>query len=114
MKRNDISLYQPVMNSWFLTGFSDAEASFFILIEHNTKYKTNWRVKAVFSIGLHKKDKVLLEQIKTYFDGGSIYTKHGPQTIQYRVESVKDLEVRHKSFWFLSTFDSKEGWLYFI
>lgn len=44
------------LNPWFITGFSDAESSFSILIQHNDKYKTNWRIKLIFAIGLHKKD----------------------------------------------------------
>jgi hypothetical protein len=39
---------KPNMNPWFLTGFTDAECSFSILIQYNVKYKTHWRVKAVF------------------------------------------------------------------
>jgi hypothetical protein len=44
-----------------------------------------------FKITLHQKDKALLEQIKTYFCAGSISSKQGAQTIQYSVQSVKDL-----------------------
>jgi len=46
----------------------------------------------IFTITLHEKDKGILEQIKNYYGVGYI-TKHGPNTIQYRVKSVKDLEV---------------------
>jgi hypothetical protein len=31
----------PITNPWFITGFADAEGSFSILIQHNTKFKTN-------------------------------------------------------------------------
>jgi hypothetical protein len=41
---------------------------------------------------LHQKDKALLEQIKTYFCVGDIY-KSGPQLLQFRVNSAKDLKV---------------------
>ena len=46
----------------------------------------------MFQIGLHDKDKALLEQIKTYFDLGSI-TKQGLNSTQYRVNTVKDLSI---------------------
>jgi LAGLIDADG endonuclease len=52
------------LNPWFITGFTDAEGCFSILIQPNTNYKTNWRVKAIFTILLHIKDIVLLENIK--------------------------------------------------
>ena len=29
------------LDPWFITGFSDAEGSFSILIQHNTKFNTN-------------------------------------------------------------------------
>jgi hypothetical protein len=35
-------LHQSSMNPWFLTGFTDAEGSFSILIQPNVNYKTNW------------------------------------------------------------------------
>jgi len=47
-------------------------------------------VKASFQIRLHSKDKALLEQIKSYFCAGGIY-KQESESVQLRVESVKDL-----------------------
>jgi hypothetical protein len=41
-------------------------------------------------IRLHSKDKALLEQIKSYFCAGRIY-KQESESVQLRVESVKDL-----------------------
>lgn len=80
------------LSPWFISGFSDAEGCFSILIQHNVKYKTNWRVKAIFSIGLHKKDLVLLEKIKSTLSVGKIH-KHGKDSVQYRVESIKELQT---------------------
>ena len=80
------------MNPWFLTGFVDGEGCFLISINRNKELKIGWSVQLGFQIGLHHKDKALLEQIKNYFDVGSI-TKQGSQSIQYRVSSVKDLAV---------------------
>ena len=47
-------------------------------------------MKASFQIRLHSKDKALLEQIKSYFCAGRIY-KQESESVQLRVESVKDL-----------------------
>ena len=41
-------------------------------------------------IRLHSKDKAILEQIKSYFCAGRIY-KQESESVQLRVESVKDL-----------------------
>ena len=52
-------------------------------------------------MALHKKDKVLLEQIKNFFwfplRYGKIYTQ-GPSLIQYEVDSRKDLVAVIKHF----------------
>ena len=40
---------------------------------------------------MHKKDEDILEQIKNYFGVGYI-TKHGKNTLQYRVKSIRDLK----------------------
>ena len=42
---------------------------FSINVTKNKKYKTGWRVKLFFYIGLHQKDKALLEKIKSYLGG---------------------------------------------
>ncbi len=69
-----------------------AESCFSLLVQNNVKYKTNWRVKAIFSIGLHKKDIALLEEIQLTMGVGKIH-KHGKDSLQYRVESIKELQV---------------------
>ena len=51
------------MNPYFITGFSDAESSFQILILRDSKLNTKWTVKTRFTIGLHKKDLNTLELI---------------------------------------------------
>lgn len=85
-------ILHPRMNPWFFTGFTDAEGSFSILIQHNVKYQTNWRVKAIFAIGLHKKDSGMLVEIQSTLGVGKIHI-HGKDSVQYRVESIKELQV---------------------
>ena len=54
-------------------------------------------MKLLFTIGLHEKDKAILEQIQNYWGAGRIY-KHGPQSIQYQAYSVKDLQIIFSHF----------------
>ena len=54
--------------------------------------RLGWRVRPVFQITLHKKDTDLLEHIQNSFGVGSIYSQ-GPQSIQFRVESIKELST---------------------
>ena len=82
-----------IISPWFITGFADAEGCFSILIQYNVKYKTKWRVKAIFSIGRAwppqiQKDIALLEEIQSTLGVGKIH-KQGKDSVQYRVESIK-------------------------
>ena len=90
---SSISGGQPVLQPYFVTGFSDAESYFSISISRSTKMKTGWVVNLQFGISLHKKDRQLLELIQAFFrDVGSI-SSHGKEKFQYRVSSIKDLQV---------------------
>ena len=84
------------MDPWFVTGFIDGEGCFVLSIIRNNKLKTSWEVQLFFKIGLHEKDKVLLKQLQTYFCVGSIY-KRGSESLEYRIQSVKDLKsiIKH-------------------
>ena len=78
------------INPWFISGFTDGEGSFSMSIVANQKSKTGWVVQLVYKIALSKKDLFLLENIKNFFKVGKIY-KHGTESVQFQVESVKDL-----------------------
>lgn len=80
------------LDPWFVTGFADGDGCFTLSLTKDSKYKTGWRVKLVFSIGLKKEDILLLEQIKDYFGVGSIYMQ-GSEVVRYHVTSEMDLEV---------------------
>lgn len=56
-------------------------------------YKTGWTVDLTFSIALHQKDKALLELIQLSLGGIGNITKHGKDSLQYRISSHKDLLV---------------------
>lgn len=76
----------------FVSGFIDGEGSFSVTFIKDKSYKSGWQIKTSFSIGLHKKDLILLEEIKNYFGVGGI-SKKGVNGIQYYVNSAKDLLV---------------------
>lgn len=85
-----------LLHPWFITGFADAESSFSILIQPSSKYKTNWRVKAVFAITLHKKDTLLLMKIQETLGIGKVNVLN--DKVFYRVESLPDLQILIKHF----------------
>jgi hypothetical protein len=81
------------LSPWFITGFSDAEACFTILIQENNKYKLNWRVKPIFTIGLHPKDIDILKDIQYTLGVGTVRGSSPEGVVIYSVESIQDLEI---------------------
>jgi hypothetical protein len=66
---------KPKLSPWFVTGFSDAEASFHISINKNAKNKTGWSLYSKFQIGLDKRYLSLLLQLQLQqFFGGVEFT----------------------------------------
>ena len=80
------------LNPHYLTGFVDGEGCFSLSIYKQDKNLTGWHVKPVFSISLHNKDIKLLEAIQRTLKTGKIY-KHGVDSVQYRVSSLKNLQI---------------------
>ena len=82
-----------ILNPWFLTGFADAESCFTLSIYRDDTKTMGWRVQVIFTIELHEKDISLLEMIKNTFGGaGKIYSPRMGSK-QYRVTSIKELQV---------------------
>lgn len=86
-----------IMDPWFLTGFVDAEGCFTLGISRNKSCKTGWSIQLFFQIALHRKDTELLERVQNYFGVGKIH-KHGPQSIIFRISSIKNLQVLFNHF----------------
>ena len=80
------------LNPDYLTGFADGEGCFSLSIFKEDRSLTGWQVKPIFSISLHNKDIKLLEAIQRTFQTGKIY-KHGVDSMQYRVSSLKNLQI---------------------
>ena len=66
--------------------------------------KLGWSVKLCFTISLHVKDKVLLEEIQNYLGVGSIF-KLGPESYQLIIQSIKELKliINHFDKYYLIT-----------
>jgi hypothetical protein len=81
------------IDPYYITGFSDGEASFHISILKHSSYKLGYHVLPIFTIQLHYKDLALLELIKLYFNVGKVSLKKNKTntTVIYTVQSIKDL-----------------------
>ena len=79
------------LDPYWITGFFDGEGCITIDIQKSKVSKTGWRVQAIFLIGLHEKDRAVLELIQSYFGGIGNITQLGLNGVQLRVSSLKDL-----------------------
>lgn len=61
-----------LQDPWFISGFSDAEGCFLVLIRKSPKNLLGWQLEVNFTINLHSRDLDLLKLIKTYFGVGRI------------------------------------------
>ena len=80
------------LNSSFISGFVYGEGCFSVTFVRDKTYKSGWQVKPKFSVGLHKKDQVLLEKIQNYLGVGGI-SRQGNNGIQFYVNSIKDQKI---------------------
>lgn len=100
VRKRKTGLFKPLIQSRFIfqsaglhpqyvTGFFDGESTFSVSVLQNPKLKIGLRVRPVFQIKLHDKDKVLLKQIKSYFSEiGAISINK--QSVIYTVSSIED------------------------
>ena len=86
------------LNPMWVTGFVDGEGCFTVSVNKSQELKVGWQVKPSFKIGLHEKDKAVLEGIKNFLRVGHV-TRQGPKAVQLRVQSIKELKVILEHFY---------------
>jgi hypothetical protein len=79
-----------LLNPYWITGFTDAEGTFTIVIDKVKKLKLGWRIQSKFQICLHVRDLPLLLKIQQFFGGIGSVSVSGDLAF-YSVSSVKDL-----------------------
>ena len=85
------------LNPNWVTGFVDGEGCFHISISERKGRKFGWQVSLHFQIGLHVKDKAVLDAIKEHLYVGEI-GKQGSFAIQLQVQSIKEFQVLLEHF----------------
>uniref|UniRef100_UPI0022FD50BE hypothetical protein n=1 Tax=Drechslerella dactyloides TaxID=74499 RepID=UPI0022FD50BE len=80
------------LHPYYITGFIDGEGCFSISMYKDSRMFRGWQVKPIFSINLHNRDLKLLEAIQRTLGVGKLY-KHGKNSTQYRVSSLKNIYV---------------------
>jgi hypothetical protein len=75
----------PLIEPWFVTGFTDAEGCFTFTLSKAPRNKIGWDLGLNFTINLHKRDENLLNLIKNYFgDVGTIGYSRGCCVLKVR------------------------------
>ena len=80
---------EPCLSPNWVTGFSDAEGCFTVIISKVSALR--WRIIVSFEINLHSKDILILNQIKDYFGVGSVTSRPARNLCVYRVTKPDDL-----------------------
>lgn len=80
----------PSLEPLFVTGFTDAEGCFEVVITQKNRSSTGtkYNYNLSYSIGLHKRDKVLLESLQAYFGGVGSLGVQNMDVVRYRVTSL--------------------------
>ena len=84
--------FKSEINPWFLTGFSDGEASFIVYIQKTDNTKIGWATWVAFEINLSDKDLSILKDIKSYLGVGKINQKSNGTCVYY-VRSFKEIST---------------------
>lgn len=76
----------------WVTGFSDGECSFHVVVRKDNTYKSGWTIIPAYKIELHKRDLDVLIAIQKFFGGiGKIQHLSEKGHVAYSVNSIKDL-----------------------
>ena len=70
--QSKVTSFPGSLNSFFITGFTDAEGCFQVQINSSKTTKIRLTVQVKFLICIDQKDKIILEKIKSYFGVGNI------------------------------------------
>lgn len=95
---NTMITLNKLLNPYFVTGFSDAEANFYVKISRKNSMAVGWSVEPVFSIRLHHKDLNVLYLLQDFFGVGKVYHLEKIEEATFRVSAIKELEVIIRHF----------------
>lgn len=96
LKREYSTTLKGKLDPDWVTGFTDAEGCFSVIIEISKELKKKVRVS--FEINLHVMDKEILYKIQTFFGVGAVYIREDRKLSVYRVTNVnymKDVIIPH-------------------
>ena len=87
----NINTYSLTNLPLFITGFTDAEGSFMIMLRKSPRASTGWKIELNFTINLYKKDVKLLKYIQEYFGGVGRISKERNGCCDFTVNSLDQI-----------------------
>ena len=82
--------FKGIPNGYWLSGFAEGEACFFIRTYKSPKSKLGYAIQPVFIITQHSRDMALMESIAKYFACGNV-KKRSSEACDFTVTSIKAL-----------------------
>lgn len=86
-----INVSKSLLDPYWVTGFSDAEGCFTVIMNQREKDSDKWRVSVSFEINLHTKDIHILYLIQQFFATGSVINRKDRSISVYRVTNVQNI-----------------------
>lgn len=76
---------------WWVTGFSQADGSFMILIRKKKDCKVGYQVQAVFTLSQHISDINMMEALQKYLGVGQLKLDQGKSVVVLQVSILSEL-----------------------
>lgn len=99
------------LNPLFITGIIDAEGSFSASISKNPLSKLGFTIGLRFNITMHKRDSILVKNIRAYFKNIGVYKETG-SFCYFDVNSIADLNSIIEHFRLFPLISSKRNAFY--
>lgn len=79
------------LNPWYVSGFVDGEGSFLVSFSIRKKFLLGVETRPSFTISQHQRSKRVLDELKDFFECGTIRFNTHDGTYKYEVRSICDL-----------------------
>lgn len=88
---NKFDKINKVTDVWAVTGLIDAEGSFVVNILKDNTCTFGFQLTVSFELGMHVRDKNLLQTIRDAFSVGAVYFNKKDNTCKWKVSSLTKL-----------------------
>ena len=81
---------QERLDAMWIVGFVDGEGCFHVGINRQPRMSNGWQIVPEFRVVQHRKDRQVLENLKEYFNFGSVGVNNGDR-MEFRVRGIENL-----------------------